>query len=329
MPRRLDNSPSGGRLARITLAAVQWPCGVSGEAGRGARVQHRWRGGAGHHGCRHRRGLRPQRHRRGGRGDLRAGAGTWPGHPEGFHRPGGRQGQARRGGPRRPARAGALRCRPGRAARRRPGHRGGARAPGPQAADLRGVGPGLPTGDDPRHQHLVAERHRDLGGHQPPQPGDRHPLLQPGTGDEAGRGGPHCRHRTRGGRRRRSALRPARQGRRHHQRPGRLHRQRAALRLPQPRGRHVRVALRDPGGHRRRHEARLRPADGPAGVDGPDRPGHRVRNPGHHVPAWRAGPSARTGAAAQADGDGGAARPEVGPGFLHLRAARLPGGRTR
>ena len=30
---------------------------------------------------------------------------------------------------------------------------------------------------------------------QPAQPGDRHALLQPGAGDEAGRGGPHRGHR--------------------------------------------------------------------------------------------------------------------------------------
>ncbi len=38
-------------------------------------------------------------------------------------------------------------------------------------------------------------RHRDLGRHQPAQPGHRHALLQPRAGDEAGRGGPHRRHR--------------------------------------------------------------------------------------------------------------------------------------
>ena len=60
------------------------------------------------------------------------------------------------------------------------------------------------------------------------------------------------RHRA-GGRRRRRGFRPeARQGRRHDRRPGRVHRQRAAVRLPQPRGGDVRVALRHPRGHRRR-----------------------------------------------------------------------------
>ena len=41
-----------------------------------------------------------------------------------------------------------------------------------------------------------------------------------------------------------------------HRRQGRLHRQRAAVRLPQPRGLDVRRALRDPGGHRRGDAAR-------------------------------------------------------------------------
>ena len=54
---------------------------------------------------------------------------------------------------------------------------------------------------------------------------------------QARRGRPHRGHRAGGRRRRRGAVRPARQGRRHHRRPGRLHRQRAAVRLPQPRGR--------------------------------------------------------------------------------------------
>ena len=77
---------------------------------------------------------------------------------------------------------------------------------------------------------------------------------------------------------------------------------------------HVRGALRHPRGHRRRDEARLRPADGPARADGPDRPGHRVRDPGHHVPPRRPGPPPRPGAADQADGHRRAARPQVAAG---------------
>ena len=39
------------------------------------------------------------------------------------------------------------------------------------------------SGRDPRHQHLVAVGHRDLGRHQPANQG-RGALLQPGPGDE-------------------------------------------------------------------------------------------------------------------------------------------------
>ena len=131
-----------------------------------------------------------------------------------------------------------------------------------------------------------------------------------------------------GGRRRRGAGRAARQGRRHDRRPGRLHRQRAAVRLPQPRRVDVRGPVRHPRGHRRGDEARLRAADGPAGAARPDRPGHRVRDPGHDVPAV-ARPAARAGADAQADGHRRAARPQDRPRLLHLRGAGLAGGRRR
>ena len=92
----------------------------------------------------------------------------------------------------------------------------------------------------------------------------------------------------------------ARQDRRHDRRPGRLHRQRAAVRLPQPRGLAVRVALRQPRGHRRGDEARLRAADGPAGAARPDRPRHRLRDPRHDVPA-EPRPAARAAPDPQAD----------------------------
>ena len=68
--------------------------------------------------------------------------------------------------------------------------------------------------------------------------------------------------------------------------------------------------------------------DGPAGAARPDRPRHGVRDPGHDVPAV-AGPPARAGAAAQADGHRRAARPQDRPGLLHLRGAGLPEGGGR
>ena len=84
-------------------------------------------------------------------------------------------------------------------------------------------------------QHLVAVGHRDRRRHRPPGQGRRHALLQPGAGHEAGRGRAQRRHRAGRRRRRRGVRAEARQGRRHDRRPRRLHRQRAAVRLPQPR----------------------------------------------------------------------------------------------
>ena len=63
------------------------------------------------------------------------------------------------------------------------------------------------AGHDPRHQHLVAVGHRDRGRHRPSRQGRRPALLQPGAGDEAGRGDPQRGHRAGRGRRRRGASR--------------------------------------------------------------------------------------------------------------------------
>ena len=132
----------------------------------------------------------------------------------------------------------------------------------------------------------------------------------------------------RGRRRRRGPGRAAGQGRRDHRRQGRLHRQRPAVRLPQPRRLDVREPLRQPRGHRRRHAAGLRPADGPARADGPHRHRHRLRDPRHDVQAV-AQPAARAQPDHQADGHRRAARPEERPRLLHLRRARLRRGRRR
>ena len=187
---------------------------------------------------------------------------------------------------------------------------------------LQRAGRDLPAGHHPGHQHLLAVGHRDRGGHLPAGQGGRGALLQPGTGDEAGRGGPQRGHRPRSGRRHRGVRRLAGQDRRDHRRPGRLHRQRAAVRLPQPRRGDVLRALRQPGGHRRGDEARLRAADGPAGAAGPDRPGHRVRDPGHHVPAVPR-PAACADPDLQADDHRRPARPQGRPRLLHLRRPGL------
>ncbi len=72
------------------------------------------------------------------------------------------------------------------------------------------------------------------------------------------------------------------------------------------------ASLRQPRGSGRGDEARLRPADGSAGADGPHWTRHRLRDPGHDVPPGWPGPAARPRAVAQADG--------------HRRAARSQGG---
>ena len=67
---------------------------------------------------------------------------------------------------------------------------------------------------------------------------------------------------------------------------------------------------------------RLRVPDGSAGAARPDRPGHRVRDPGHDVQG-EPRPAARPCADHQADGHGGDEGPQVRPGLLHLRGARV------
>ena len=88
-----------------------------------------------------------------------------------------------------------------------------------------------------------------------------------------------------------------------------LHRQRPALRLPQPRGVDVREPLRHPRGPRRRDALRLRLPDGPARAARPDRPRHGLRDPRHDVQAGPR-PAARPEPDHQADGQRRAARPQ-------------------
>ena len=183
-------------------------------------------------------------------------------------------------------------------------------------------------GGDPGDQHLVAVGHRHLHRQRPARPGHRRPLLQPGAGPGPGRDHPHRRHRGAGARRRLRAGAPGRQEPGRLRRQGRLHRQHAAVRLPQPRGRDVRGQVRLPRGHRRRDAVRLRLPDGPAPAARPDRPRHGVRDPRDDVPAGPR-PPARAVADPQADGHRRHARPQDGPRLLHLRGPGQPQDRGR
>ena len=163
----------------------------------------------------------------------------------------------------------------------------------------------------------------------PPRPGRRRALLQPGAGAEPRRDrsapsspSPTCSPTSQ------ALVEPARQEPGRLRRQGRLHRQHAAVRLPQPRGLDVRGPLRHPRGHRRGDALRLRLPDGPARAARPDRPRHGVRDPRHDVQAGPR-PPARAGADPQADGHRRPARPQDRPRLLHLRGARQPDRRRR
>ena len=59
---------------------------------------------------------------------------------------------------------------------------------GVEEAPLQRARPHLPRRADPGHEHVDAAGGRDGDGDRPPRPGVRHPLLQPGADDAAGRG---------------------------------------------------------------------------------------------------------------------------------------------
>ena len=211
--------------------------------------------------------------------------------------------------------------------RRRLRGRGGGGVAGDQEGDLRRAGGGRLARRDPGDQHVVTVGHRDLHGQRPPRPRRRRALLQPGSGAEPRRDRAHRGHRARRARRRTGADGEARQEPRRLRGQGRLHRQHAAVRLPQPRGLDVRGALRHPRGHRRRHALRLRLPDGSARAARPDRPRHGVRDPRDDVPPGPR-PPARARAGPQADGHRRDARPEDRPRLLHLRGRRQLYGRA-
>ena len=62
---------------------------------------------------------------------------------------------------------------------------------------------------DPRDEHVDPARRRDGDGDRPPRAGVRHPLLQPGADDAAGRGRPADHDARRDGRRPRASSREA------------------------------------------------------------------------------------------------------------------------
>ena len=237
-----------------------------------------------------RTGLRCRR-RRGRRGRR----GARPGLAGAARRPGGRPREARRRGPRRAARPGSVRTSLDDLAAVRARGRGGPRAAGPQAGDLRRLDRIVPARDrssrptpppcrSPRSRWPPADPRRVVGMH----------FFNPAPVHAARRGDPDRRHRAATSWTTSRPSRAAGQEPRRRRRQGRVHRQRAAVRLPQPRGVDVREPLRVARGHRRGDAAGVRAADGPAGAHGPHRARHRVRDPRHDVPAGPR-PAARPG----------------------------------
>ena len=329
IPRHLDNSRVTWQTRAHNLSGRSDRPVREGEGGRGARVHQRRRGRARHHGRRHRRGVRPQRHRRGRRRDHRGGAGAGPGHADRLHRPGGGQGKLSEAD--RDALLGRVSF-----------------AVGLDALDdVDLVIEAVPEQLDLK-QRIFAELDRvckpeailatntsslsvteiSVATSRPNQVIGMH-FFNPApvmklvevvrtvvTAHDvvadiealcARLGKVDVTISDRAGFIANALL------------FGYLNHAVAMYEAP----------LRHPRGHRRGHEARLRPADGPARADGPDRPRHRVRDPRHHVPPGRARPPARPGAADQADGHRRPARAQVRPGLLHLREAGLAGGRSR
>ena len=91
--------------------------------------------------------------------------------------------------------------------------------------------------------------------------------------------------------------------------PGRVHRERAAVPVPQQRGEAARRRRRDPRRHRRGDEGRLQLPDGPARAARPRRPRHEPRDPRGALRRVQ-GPELRAGAAAAPHGERRAARPQ-------------------
>ena len=123
-----------------------------------------------------------------------------------------------------------------RARRVRPRARVDRRGPRREEAPVHRARPHLRRSRDPGDQHVDPPVDRAGDGDRPARPGVRRPLLQPGADDGArrDRAGDHVVRRDH---RRRHRLRHhLRQERRAGQGPGRVHRERVAVPLPQQRG---------------------------------------------------------------------------------------------
>ena len=118
-------------------------------------------------------------------------------------------------------------------------------------------------------------------------------LLQPRPAHEARRGRPHPRDDGRGLRQRLRLRREGGQGRRARQGHAGLRREPPARAVPARRDPCVREGRRDGRGHRRRHEARLRPPDGAARAARLRRPRHDAVHRRHHVPRVQGHPLLR------------------------------------
>ena len=293
--RPVVTNPTASRQLTVTwqTRAHKPDCGDrpvrEGEGGRGARVHQGRCGRAGHHGRRHRRGLRPLGHRRRrassrrGRAGARAGRRS-PAPPTGPS-PGASSTEADRD-----ALLGAdhLRRRAGRPARRatsssRPCPSSSTSSSGSSPSWTGSAGPrrsSPPTPPRCRVTEISVATSR-------PRPGRRPALLQPGAGMKLVEVV-------------RTVVTAAEVVADVEALCARLGK--ADVTIGDRAGfianallfgylnhavRDVRGALRHPRGHRRGDAARLRPADGPARADGPDRPGHRVRDPRHDVPPRR------------------------------------------
>ena len=192
-----DRPEGGPRLLHLRRARRSGSgAGRTDAATRGRRGRRPWgplgrRGRFRHDGQRYRGGLRQGRVPGGARrafpGEGGDGHGPYRQVPCALRRqgPDDGRGQGRDAGPDHRGRF-ARRLR-GRRSRRR----GGRRGPGDQAAAVRHPRQGLQGGCGARHHHLLAARRGLRPRHLASAGRDRHALLQPGSGDEAGRGGPY------------------------------------------------------------------------------------------------------------------------------------------